>query len=410
MNLIDPNIRARLVYDGQYLNVPDEMKPKCADFRELMDRKKQLQGSNEEKLCELAGRICYDSLGGGRNSEAYWQHIREVGHLSVIEHARFTVAFDIRSLADALAFLNRKGVWVNIEENHLPAHANEPDTLRATVNLRTLLEWNKWTERIGGPYKSNGDRVGQALYSVVQPFVPLILPIDDPRVVPQGNSMRLPARLVAPKDNEERYVSLYLSGSRGFSHEQVRHRMSMSQRSTRYVDENESPYVEHPNTVQLLDRLNRNESRGQYEKIKGALDKAKDTAREAYVLLAAQLESALFDQMVVQKGVDRIEVEADRKLMVAMCKSTARKQARGAARGYLGNALLTEMIYTASVAEWRGIIALRLHEAADAEIRVLYAEVLRELKRSQYAREFNDMNMIPSPDGLGWVLGEPREQ
>jgi thymidylate synthase ThyX len=53
-----------------------------------------------------------------------------------------------------------------------------------------------------------------------------------------------------------------------------------------------------------------------------------------------------------------------------------RKQARGAARGFLGNALSTELIFSASVAQWRRMIAQRDNEAADAEIRDLFCNYI----------------------------------
>jgi thymidylate synthase ThyX len=83
---------------------------------------------------------------------------------------------------------------------------------------------------------------------------------------------------------------------------------------------------------------------------------------------------------------------------------TARKQARGAARGYLGNALFTELIFSASVAQWRRILAQRLNAAADAEIREMAADVLPILKGCRYGSDFADMNTKPSPDGIGVVL------
>lgn len=46
-----------------------------------------------ERLCELAGRTCYHSYGnsaGRKTNEAYLAHIHEVGHTSVLYHAKFT--------------------------------------------------------------------------------------------------------------------------------------------------------------------------------------------------------------------------------------------------------------------------------------------------------------------------------
>jgi thymidylate synthase ThyX len=46
-----------------------------------------------------------------------------------------------------------------------------------------------------------------------------------------------------------------------------------------------------------------------------------------------------------------------------------RKAARGAARGFLSSSLYTEMIFSASVAQWKRIFAQRISVHADAEIR-----------------------------------------
>ena len=61
-----------------FLGVPAELgKP----------RSDQDQGTDAERLIEAAGRVCYDSYGKGRNSEQYHEHLEEVGHGSVTEHA-----------------------------------------------------------------------------------------------------------------------------------------------------------------------------------------------------------------------------------------------------------------------------------------------------------------------------------
>lgn len=409
MELFDKNIKAKLVYDGKTFTIPDEMKPLTKDngvtltdesLAQLLKEKGQLQGSDKEKLCELAGRVCYDSLGRGRNSKEYWEHIRQVAHLSVIEHAYFTVKVKIRRPQDALCFLNRRGIWVNYEEYEPQAL----DEVRVTFNLRALYEGGKWTRRIGGPafIRQAADAMGNTLYASVQPECPLILP---PMEVPEGRNpdkeyawpVQLYARVVEPQDNNERVVSLFLSGSRGFSHEMVRHRMNMSQRSTRYVDEDCSPWIEHPNITAVLTELDR-----LHWRVDDASIAAEDThfeltqaqwecfqyARKAYKLFANYLEKS-----ALARGVD---------------KQTARKQARGAARGFLGNALHTELIFTASVNDWKEMIRLRLNDAADAEIRVLFYQVLQELKKSQYGAEFASFDLIPATDGLGYAVKEDR--
>lgn len=43
-----------------------------------------------EDLCEFAGRLCYQSFTSGRGTDAYFRHIIEGGHLSILEHASYT--------------------------------------------------------------------------------------------------------------------------------------------------------------------------------------------------------------------------------------------------------------------------------------------------------------------------------
>lgn len=220
--------------------------------------KDQLQGSSGAQLIEFAGRICYDSLGKGRPSSEYHQHILESGHGSVTEHVSFTFLIE--------------GV------------------------------------------------------------------------------------------------------SRNLTHELVRHRhLSFSQRSTRYVDENESEVAWHP----LFDR--------EYESLRA---QSEEVARGAYQLAAEQ-----FTYLLEQEGIG---------------KQTARKQARGAARGFLPSALATEIVVTGNVRAWRGVIDQRATEFADAEIRICINRVYEHLL-AECPEYFSDYERYDHPDmaDLGYGLRTP---
>lgn len=67
-------------------------RPELVYIDEMYSAKQdQLRGSSDAPdLIEYAGRICYDSLGIGRGSAGYHQHLIDVGHGSVLEHAQFT--------------------------------------------------------------------------------------------------------------------------------------------------------------------------------------------------------------------------------------------------------------------------------------------------------------------------------
>lgn len=262
-------------------------------------RKDQLQGTPAEQLVELCGRICYDSLGKGRSSKEFHEHIRESGHLSVLEHFNFTVRFEGGLPLPEL--LNRPGVWVDLDRSCV------------TANLRAVVEWDKWGTL--GP-------VGLTMQYFAARLAPQI--VSPPPPFEFVYASQVPAHT-----DEERWVSLLLSGSRLFSHEVIRHRFrtAVSQRSTRYCDESDTDCVLHP---ALRGRA-----------LSDELPRAMEAGRAAYKRVVWDL---------TQAGLDR-------------------KAARGAARGFLSGSLYTEMIFSASVAQWKRIFAQRISVHADAEIR-----------------------------------------
>jgi len=383
----DRNIYAEVVFDGTGTVCPVRMGEPKDD---------QLIGTEMERLVELAGRVCYDSLGKGRSSGAYHSHILEVGHGSVWEHANMTFRvprFSGDALDMSLLFLNRPGVWVQFEGD---------DTLRVTMNLRSIVEFNRFTE----PSLSEGMRIHAkmlrlALWGATNPFAPQIVSCS------REATYATTVTRVDPEHPEEKWVSLLIGGSRGLSHEQVRHkwRVAVSQRSTRYVDESDSSWVEHPLVTEYRDVVEaafpfdehgrstsppgyvspgyfENEATGQHYEL---VDDAQTTYQNAVARLQPWLES---------RGID---------------KHTARKQARGAARGFLGNALMTELIFSASVAQWHRMLMQRCSEFADAEIRVLYVEVLKALKTTRWSDDFSCWSLQPAPDGIGEVAVRSNE-
>lgn len=245
----------KIVAYTRFNGVPSELLPRTSENNKVLE--KQDYGTSIERVIECAGRTCYDSYGKGRDSSDYHDHILEVGHGSVLEHAS---------------------------------------------------------------------------------------------------------------------ISFFISGvSRGLTHELVRHRAgtAISQRSTRYVDESESEYAWHPFVEELGPT---------------GLDSLVEADRIAYQTFAAGVE-----KLLIKRGVDKL---------------TARKQARGAARGVLGNALSTELIWTANIRAIRNFIEQRATDAADAEIRLLANEIylLSSLLAPAY---FNDYVRADAKDGIGYVLTTP---
>lgn len=367
-------MKASLVWDGtDILLIPESMG---------LPREDQMRGTIGERLGEINGRICYDSLGKGRSSISFHEHISQVKHFSVYEHYMVTLELPITALDKTpethllMVLINRPGIWV---EDSLTS-------LRITLNPRVILDWDEVKKPIQDLKQTNL-------------FLKLSLRNELERLCPEIfkhfknegiYASLLPFKQAEAKSEDEKWVSLYMQGSRGFSHEQVRHGdfSAISQRSTRYVDEGgnglptdhpdyvpESEWVQHPLTTAFFDTG--------LESSKYLTDLKVDSGR-AYRRLVRSLEPWL-----IEKGVD---------------KTTARKQARGAARGYLGNALSTELIFSASVTQWKRQLKQRLNAAADAEIRQIYVPVLEALKASRYADCFENYSTRLSPDGIGLVL------
>jgi thymidylate synthase (FAD) len=112
-----------------------------------------------------------------------------------------------------------------------------------------------------------------------------------------------------------------------------------------------------------------------------------EEAKEVYVATVKSLQEQL-----ILSGTD---------------KFTARKQARGAARGILGNALMTELIFSASLDQWKWMLKLRANKHADAEIRVVFNEVF-ELLNEKFPDRFMGWTKDKCPDGIGYELVAPK--
>jgi thymidylate synthase (FAD) len=121
-------------------------------------------------------------------------------------------------------------------------------------------------------------------------------------------------------------------------------------------------------------------SKGLFDK--KVLDDIKDACSVLYTTIVETLQDDL-----IQSGVD---------------KATARKQARGAARGVLGNALATELVWSANVRALRHFIGLRGSGGADAEIRML-AHRLWCIMKAELPAYFSDFEETSCADGVTGV-------
>lgn len=343
-----------IVWDGKTLTVPPGLG---------VPGSHQLLGSDLDNLVELSGRACYDSLGAekSRNSQDYHQHIIDVNHGSVQEHA--TVTAKVCGLTEASyldlleTLLNRPGVYYDIDNQTI------------TANLRAIREWNCHGKEVR-------IAIGTQLKNLAKSVAPLVMSDWEERYSTWD------IKLVPADTVNSVWLSYYIHNvSRGLTHELVRHKYqtAVSQRSTRYVDESHSELIEHP----LI---------GLFKEKYGYGDRRFEAETEQNARLAYQQTVVTLEPFLIASGVD---------------KFTARKQARGAARGYLGNALSTELIFSASLAQWIRMLKQRATQHADAEIRLLFNEIYLDLK-DRYPGQFNGCTTIDCPDGIGFELVWPK--
>lgn len=148
---------------------------------------------------------------------------------------------------------------------------------------------------------------------------------------------------------EHSSATFYVAGvSRSLSHELVRHRhLSFSQLSQRYVDERDVDIVYPP---------------GLDENTRDQINTLMPYVRRRYVDIVVALEK----------------------------QGLTRKEARQAARSVLPNATETQFAVTGNMRAWRDVIKKRISLAADAEIRQLATEILRQL-REIAPNTFQDM-------------------
>lgn len=391
-------LKAKLVWDGtDEVRIPEEAGE---------PREDQMQGTAPERLGEVSGRACYDSMGknGSRSSADYHPHITGVGHGSVYGHWHAVFEFAAKHLSVEWRFellkalTNRPGIYVNF---------HNPDVVRFTTNFRSIMDWFKWTAEAQKKNYYNSDtalaartlhiglcNLGRTLAPQIISSFAKIGKIDE-GMVWQGSHGMLEfldsAKVVEPEDDFERWVSIYIEGSRGLTHEEVRHgyQTGISQRSTRFVDENESPWITHPLLQEYL--VDESIPLAEREEIRMRIAETEMIGKKVYGTVVEKLQPWCMKRIP----------ETDK-----FRKTTARKQARGAARGFLGNGLKTLGIFSASAYEWNWKESQRAANSADGEIRCEYSmEILPELLKSRYAKtDFAHLKTEPAVDGVGLVL------
>lgn len=184
---------------------------------------------------------------------------------------------------------------------------------------------------------------------------------------------------------EHSSITLLISGcSRGFANELIRHRVgtAVSQRSTRYVDEDESLVIAHP----LLKEVVTNLPTDEFAEVMQFMNVVKNSNRHFYRKMVNLIEKSL-----IEKGTE---------------KQYARKQARGAARGYLENGMETELVFTMNLRAALNIIDQRARISADAEIREFAIDLIKICK--EIAPGYFGRIRISSKPGIGKYVSRPK--
>ena len=175
--------------------------------------------------------------------------------------------------------------------------------------------------------------------------------------------------------------------SRSLTHELVRHRagFAYSQRSQRFVDESDSPFVVPPAISEYGS-----------EKSEAILKQALEKASDSYEKLVEDLEASIPGQLeFLDEGVQESMFQTPWE---------RRKAIRQAARAVLPNATETKIFVTANVRAWRHFIEMRAASYADREIRQLAIKVLRVLQKESPIL-FGDFTIDTLPDGT--EIAEP---
>jgi thymidylate synthase ThyX len=333
---------------------------------------------------------CYDSLGSkrSRKSSDYFAHIMKVRHLSISEHYHATLLVEATDtgLIDDLAYLmlNRPWVWVTpLSET----------SARLTMDCRVAMEFDKWSAILADlmpDYPINeASHLGTLIRDCWHDLTPSLVKRPHPAsVTVAAEQLNIGSvDVVEPETDAEKWITLYLYGSRGFTHELVRHGdfTGISQRSTRYCDESMGFWTIHPLIQQYIQEADPTTAL------------IHDAENSAFIDQARHIYKTWVKRLIpfVKGRMDPSDPYA---------KSTARKQARGAARGFLGNALETEIIFSASVMQWRHIFRMRAAGAADGEARYAACRALEACKKSRYADRFQDMTLVEADDGTGHML------
>ena len=190
-------------------------------------------------------------------------------------------------------------------------------------------------------------------------------------------------------------ITLFIEGiTRGLSLELNRHRtFSISQRSTRYVAEEESAIVLEPYFAQLFrelePKIDNNSNRFRAASYPSPMEvlRSREEVGGANNVIAQKLQKSrlLLQHLNSQcKSISKYEQQVEELMIMnpyELEKFDLRKWARGKARNLLPHGIETRGTYTTNIRGWRWFIESRSESNAETEIRSLANKVLLALQK-----------------------------
>lgn len=321
-------------------------------------------GTREECLMEFAGRVCYNSGHTGktnRNSKDYFANIKESRHTSIFGHSMIQIRLQLDDARNfAFQLCNEPGWYFSFTSRP----SRNSSWVLVTLNLRLL-------ERLSDPVylkslhlsEDVGIQINEALVlaSKVSPLIFAEVE-DDSLLVNLTDDGYKTLTDLYDKPGNHKWYSFYIEGSRSFSHEYIRHsyESSISQRSTRFVDESSHSFEEHP----LFHRCLMNSNSNTRNKLANFKAKSLSNIRENY----DEIYNILYD-FALNEGKLGLD---------------AKKQARGAMARFLMHGLSTSLVYTATKREFDFIFEQRINDHADEEIHEIAKLIKAEIDRTEH--------------------------
>ncbi len=293
---------------------------------------------------ELCGRVCYkseDKIAPG-SAEKFIARLIERGHEAMLEHSRVTV---FSQGLDSIQHLTIQGLMCEVGQYDYLSYTGTLNGLIISGNMRAWRAFVKFAVQ----HKQNIPKPVLQLMITDSVFFPDLLPMVDTGSIDPASYQNCDPWAFAVLTNRivHTWYSFRFTCDRGISHELVRHRpASFAQESTRYC----------------------NYSKGQFN--------GEITVIEPFFLVRDTLPYQHW-----KYGCFDAETAYFRMLDDGCSPQEA--------RAVLPNSLKTEIIMTATAAEWLHFLSLRMDKAVHPQMREVATQAARTLVKAD-DRVFGD--------------------